>query len=107
MKRRGSQVERFGRMAVGQWVRFDRLVMPPTLDDTWWNNRDEPVPIEQFGEVESIRLGEVDAFVTLRLDGGGGFTQTFNWWGQVPGGFSSLTVLREPPEQRELIRRAA
>lgn len=107
MSRRRSTVERFGRMAVGQRVRFDRLVMPPTTLEAWWNNKDEPVCIEQFGEIVEIRLGEVDAFVTLRLDEGGGYTKTFNRWGQVPGGFSSLTVLREAPAQCSLIREAS
>ncbi len=106
MKRR-PQLQRFGRTAVGQRVRYDRVIMPPTLLNSFWNNLDEPVSIQQYAEVIAIAKGEVDAFVTLRFDGGGEKTQMFNWYGQEPGGFSSLTVLREAPEQRTLLREAA
>jgi len=104
---RRRQLDRFGRMAVGQRVRYDRCIMPPTLLNSFWNNLDEPVSIQQYAEVIAIAKGEVDAFVTLRFDGGGEKTETFNWYGQEPGGFSSLTVLREAPEQRSFIRETA
>lgn len=112
MARRGASVDRFGRLAVGQLVRYERSMNPPnTYPD------DPPMPflrdeflligIVQFCEVLEIRLGEVDAFVTLRTDGGQVFTHTFNWWGQGPGDSRMAYVVREAPEQRSLIRETA
>lgn len=111
MNRSRGKVDRFGRMAVGQKVRFERLEMPPNSYPDGWSmelvRADMQVCIEQRAEIIEIRLGEVDAFVTLRTDGGQVFTRTFHWWGVVAGGSSSLTVLKEPPIQQALPLRAA
>lgn len=86
MKRR-KQLEAYGRMAVGQRVRYDRCIMPPTLLNSFWNNRDEPVSIHQLASITAIAKGEDHAFVTLRFEEGGEKTELFNSWGQEPGGF--------------------
>lgn len=112
MVRRGAFVDRFGRLAVGQLVRYERSMNPPNTypdDPLMPFLRDEflRICIDQFCEVLAIQMLETTAAVTLRTDGGQTFTHTFNWWGQGPGDFRMAHVVREAPEQRSLIREPA
>jgi hypothetical protein len=91
-------------MADGQRVRHVRLIMPPTLLHSAWNNHDEPVSIEQWGEIVDIRESESGALVTIRIDGGNDRTVCLNSYGQECGGFGMVHVEREAPEQRSLLR---
>lgn len=78
--------------------------MPPTTGNSVWDNREEPVTVRQHAEIVDMLESESGAIVVLQLVGGQQRSQCFNSYGQEWGGFGGLTVLREPPEQRSLIR---
>lgn len=109
---KARRLDRFGRMAVGQRIRFTRPVMPPTTDckdflDAFYDWRAEYVQIEAEGYIVGLAKGYFDAFVTMRFDDGREVTRTLDSDGFEPGGSDQLHVLQEAPQQRSLIRETA
>lgn len=105
---RRRHLDRYGRMAVGQQVIYHRAIMPPHLHPNDWHGRDmEFVFIDMAGEIVQIRECDSGALVTIRAANGSEICRAFAWEGREWGGFGSLDVLREAPEQRSLIREAA
>jgi hypothetical protein len=110
---RRKQLDRFGRMAVGQRIRFERnCVLPPTTDpkaymQAFFDWQVELVQLVDQGLIVGIEKGYFDAFVTMRLDDGREVTRTLDSYGMEPGGWDRLHVLQEAPSQRSLIRETA
>jgi hypothetical protein len=102
------QLDRYGRMAVGQRVTYHRAIMSPLTHPNDWRGRDmEFVFVDMAGDI--VRLQECDsgALVTIRADNGSEICKAFAWEGREWGGLGSLDVVREAPEQRSLIRETA
>lgn len=104
----------YGRIAVGQRVRFDRVMAAPTPEPSasaWGRNAGPRVTVRTEHTVTDIQHCESGALVTLRhADGRGERAECFNSYGQMWGGFGGLVVIEEAPEQRALpgmSRRAA
>jgi hypothetical protein len=110
---RRRQLQRFGRMAVGQRIRFERnCVLPPTTDPkgymrAFFDWEAELVQLVAKGRIVRIEQGYFDAFVTMRFDDGREVTRTLDADGMEPGGWDRLRVVQEAPEQRSLISEAA
>lgn len=113
VSRSRRQLERFGRMAVGQRVRFERnCVLPPTTDPkefmrAFFDWQVELVQLVAQGHIVRMEKGSFDAFVTMRFDDGREVTRTLDSYGMEPGGWDRLHVLQEAPEQRSLLRKGA
>lgn len=111
-RRRPRQIQSFGRIAVGQRIRFERnCVLPPTTDpkaymQAFFEWEVELVQIVAHGQIVRLGKGYFDAFVTMRFDDGREVTRTLDAHGMEPGGPDRLHVLQETPEQRSLIREA-
>lgn len=98
----GRSIPRYGRIEVGQRVRFERLVGAPTTGNacSQWGRGGEVVTIRTEPLVETIRPCDSGALVTLRhADGRGEIRACFNAYGQQWGGFGGLDVLADAPLQ--------
>ena len=107
-------IPQYGRIAVGQRVRFDRVMAAPTPEPSasaWGRNAGPRVTVRTEHVVTEIQHCDSGALVTLRhADGRGELAECLNSYGQMWGGFGGLVVIEEAPEQRALpgmSRRAA
>lgn len=94
---------RYGRIEVGQRVRYERLVPAPTPEPSahQWGRGGHVVSIATLHTVREIRLCDSGALVTLQhADGHGEIRACFNAYGQSWGGFGGLDVLKEAPIAR-------
>lgn len=102
-----TRLARYGRLAVGQRVRWERLASPPTTGAprNWLALDVEPVTLRTEHAIVDMRLTDSGAAVVLRHASG---AESIAWgvdgYGCQPGSFGQLHVLAEPPEQRSLIR---
>lgn len=106
------RIDRYGRIAVGQRVRWERLDYAPTNGDPrGWLGRNPTVgtvEIRTEHVVTEIRTTETGVAVVLRHECGAvQIAWGIDAWGHSMGDFASLEVLAEPPEQRALIRGAS
>ena len=99
----GRSIPRYGRIEVGQRVRFERLAPAPTPERATFGRGIETVTIRTEHLVEEIRPCDSGVLVTLRYaDGAGQLRECFNAYGQQWGGFGGLDVLADAPHQRNL-----
>ena len=99
----GAAIPRYGRIEVGQRVRFERVMPAPTPERATLGRGVETVTIRTEHMVEDIRPCDSGALVTLRhADGRGEVRCCFNGYGQQWGGFGGLVVLADAPAQRTL-----
>jgi hypothetical protein len=105
-----TRIARYGRLAVGQRVRWERLASPPTTAATcnWLAGDVEPVTLRTEHTIVDVRSTDTGAAVVLRHAHG---AESIAWgvdaYGCQPGSFGQVHVLAEPPEQRPLLRGAA
>ena len=99
----GRGIPRYGRIEVGQRVRFERVEPAPTPERATLGRGVETVTIRTEHLVREIRPCDSGVLVTLRhADGRGEIRGCFNCYGQQWGGFGGLTVLADAPMQRGL-----
>jgi hypothetical protein len=97
----GRSITRYGRIGVGQRVRFERLEPAPTPERATFGRGVELVTIRTEHLVDEIRPCDSGALVTLRhADGAGQLRACFNAYGQCWGGFGGLDVLADAPIKR-------
>jgi hypothetical protein len=96
----GRSIARYGRIEVGQRVRFERLMPAPTPERATFGRGVETVTIRTEHLVDDIRPCDSGAVVTLRhADGAGQLRSCFNCYGQQWGGCGGLDVLADAPLQ--------
>ena len=96
----GRSIPRYGRIEVGQRVRFERVVPAPTTERATLGRDVETVTIRTEHLVDDIRSCDSGALVTLRhADGRGEVRCCFDGYGQQWGGFGGLQVLADAPAQ--------
>lgn len=96
----GRSIPRYGRIEVGQRVRFERVLPAPTPEHATLGRGVETVTIRTEHLVDDIRPCDSGALVTLRnADGRGEVRRCFNAYGQQWGGFGGLQVLADAPAQ--------
>ena len=99
----GRPIPAYGRIEVGQRVRFERVMPAPTTERATLGRGVETVTIRTEHLVDEIRPCDSGALVTLRhADGRGELRGCFNAYGQLWGGFGGLDVLAQAPMQRAL-----
>lgn len=99
----GRSIPRYGRIEVGQRVRFERVVPAPTPERAGFGRGIETVTIRTEHLVDEIRPCDSGVLVTLRhADGAGQLRGCFDSYGQCWGGFGGLDVLSNAPHQRNL-----
>jgi DMSO/TMAO reductase YedYZ molybdopterin-dependent catalytic subunit len=104
----GRSIPRYGRIEVGQRVRFERVMPAPTPERATLGRGVETVTVRTAHLVEEIRPCDSGVLVTLRhADGAGQLRACFNCYGQQWGGFGGLDVLADAPYQRNLLGAAA
>jgi hypothetical protein len=104
------KIDRYGRLAVGQRVRWERSVYAPTNDvptnpKTGWLLHPK-VELSTECVIQEIRTTETGVACVLRLDCGAlQVTWGVDAYGHAWGGcWPRLTVLVDSPEQRTLLR---
>jgi hypothetical protein len=109
-------LDRYGRIAVGQLVEYDRVEFAPTNSAPPWylcgrrntttreiEHRDETVGVQTLATVVRLERYEMGGIgCVLRFEGGNEKTISINSYGQSPGNFAYLRVIAEPPEQKKL-----
>jgi len=95
-----GNVTAYGRIALGQRVDVQELKPPP--GETVLRSG-SAVSLHRTGTVAEIWTCDSGAQVTVQLDSGGTTTMCVNTYGQQHGGFGALVVLRDAPEQREML----
>ena len=99
----GRSISKYGRIAVGQRVRFERVVPAPTTERATLGRGVETVTIRTEHLVDEIHPCDSGALVTLgHVDGCGQLRRCFNAYGQLWGGFGGLDVLADAPLQLRL-----
>ncbi len=99
----GRSIPRYGRIEVGQRVRFERVMPAPTTERATLGRGVETVTVRTEHLVDEIRPCDSGALVTLgHADGAGQLRACFNGYGQQWGGFGGLQVLADAPMQRAL-----
>lgn len=101
----GRSIHRYGRIEVGQRVKFQRLVGAPTPKESRYQfgRSGHVVTVTTEHIVEDMRICDSGALVTLRhADGEGQLLACFDGYGQCRGGFGGLDVLVDAPYQRNL-----
>lgn len=96
----GRTIPRYGRIAIGQRVRYERLMPAPTPERATLGRGVNTVAICTEHLVDDIRPCDSGVLVTLRhADGRGEVRGCFNAYGQSWGGFGGLVVLVDAPVQ--------
>lgn len=96
----GRTIPRYGRIEVGQRVRFERVMPAPTPEPAHLGRGVETVTIRTEHLVREIRPCDSGVLVTLRhADGRGEVRGCFNAYGELWGGFGGLAVLADAPMQ--------
>lgn len=96
----GRSIPSYGRLQVGQRVRFERVLPAPTPERATLGRGVETVTIRTEHLVDDIRPCDSGALVTLRhADGRGAVRCCFDGYGQQWGGFGGLVVLADAPAQ--------
>ena len=99
----GRSIPRYGRIEVGQRVRFERVMPAPTTACATLGRGVDTVTVRTEHIVTEIRPCDSGVLVTLRhADGTGQLRGCFNCYGQQWGGFGGLDVLADAPHQRNL-----
>ena len=97
----GRSIPRYGRIEVGQRVRYERVMPAPTPECAMLGRGVETVTVRTEHLVEEIRPCDSGVLVTLRhADGAGQLRACFNAYGQEWGGFGGLDVLVDAPIKR-------
>lgn len=97
----GRSIPRYGRIEVGQRVRFERVEPAPTTVCATLGRGVVVVTIRTEHMVAEIRPCDSGALVTLRhADGAGQLRACFNAYGQLWGGFGGLDVVADAPINR-------
>ncbi len=104
------RIQRYGRLEVGQRVRWERLDVAPTNGDPkgWLGRTPTSGQVEIHTEhvITEIRTTETGVGVVLRhASGAVQVAWGMDQYGHSLGDFASLAILAEAPEQRALIRR--
>jgi hypothetical protein len=94
-----KRIPQYGRTEVGQRVGFERLVLAPGRES--WTS-DNTVTVRTEHTVTAMWLSDSGALVELTSDEGHKQTCSVNSYGQLWGGFGSLTVLAPAPYQMSL-----
>jgi hypothetical protein len=94
-----KKIKRYGRIEVGQRVRFERLVLGPGCES--WTS-DSTVTLNTEHTVIALHASESGALVELATDEGARQTCSVNSYGQLWGGFGMLHVLAQAPYQMKL-----
>jgi hypothetical protein len=104
----GRSIPRYGRIEVGQRVRYERVMPAPTPECAMLGRGVDTVTVRTEHLVEEIRPCDSGVLITLRhADGAGQLRECFNCYGQQWGGFGGLDVLADAPYQRNLLGAAA
>ncbi len=102
-------VDKYGRIEVGQFVRYGAAVLAPTnsakpcgcmRDQTGQIiHPDETIGFHADGHVVDLLVTESGCMATVALLDGGQIRLHINGYGQSGGNFKSLRVLRDAPKQ--------
>lgn len=107
------KVLRYGRIALGQLVRYSAATLAPTnsarpcgcmRDQASGKiiHPDETIGFSADGLVTGLMITETGCIATVTLPDGGQLRAHINCYGQDTGGFRGLRVLRSAPAQMEI-----
>ena len=108
-----KSVSRYGRIAVGQLVRFSAAILAPTNSARPCGCKrdqvtgeiifpDETIDFVVLCTVTHLLTTESGCMATMALRDGGTLCKHINGYGQGGGNFHTLLVLREAPTQMEI-----